>query len=226
MNLEKIKLYKKPYQGGGQYEMWLTCLFNPEKITVNKKVKWKSEKSLNSNAGEVQFQGAQGADLKFDLFFDTTDTAQDVREYTDKLLSLTLLEGEGQMNAGFGVNIPIPKFPPYCKFVWGKMSSFEGVIKKIKVDYLMFLPDGTPVRAKAKVQIMQAIDSDKFLPQNPTSRSEARKMRVVLEGERLDLIAYQEYGNAAYWRHLAEVNNISNPLELQPGQVLNIAPPK
>jgi nucleoid-associated protein YgaU len=47
---------------------------------------------------------------------------------------------------------------------------------------------------------------------------------VVREGERLDWIAYREYGNPARWRHIAEVNGISDPLELQPGQVLKLTP--
>jgi nucleoid-associated protein YgaU len=40
----------------------------------------------------------------------------------------------------------------------------------------------------------------------------------------LDWIAYQEYGDAAAWRHIAEVNNLHNPLSLVPGQLLKLTP--
>ena len=42
--------------------------------------------------------------------------------------------------------------------------------------------------------------------------------------ERLDQIAYQHYGSPAYWRLLAQVNNIDNPLRLAPNQPLVIPP--
>jgi nucleoid-associated protein YgaU len=46
----------------------------------------------------------------------------------------------------------------------------------------------------------------------------------VHEGQSLDWIAYQEYGNPSCWRHIAEINDLDDPLNLQPGQVLKIVP--
>ena len=88
----------------------------------------------------------------------------------------------------------------------------------------MFLPDGTPVRADAKISLNQYKDDDVFKKQNPTSYSEPRKMWVVTEGERLEWIAYQEYGHPRHWRHIAATNGIMNPLDLRPGQVLKLTP--
>jgi nucleoid-associated protein YgaU len=47
---------------------------------------------------------------------------------------------------------------------------------------------------------------------------------VVREGERLDWIAYQEYGRAAYWRHIAETNDLADPTDIRPGQILQLVP--
>jgi nucleoid-associated protein YgaU len=40
----------------------------------------------------------------------------------------------------------------------------------------------------------------------------------------LDWIAYQEYGAPAYWRHIAETNNLDDPKALYPGQILKLVP--
>jgi nucleoid-associated protein YgaU len=81
------------------------------------------------------------------------------------------------------------------------------------------------VRAQATVDFIQQDDSDDFADStNPTTRTEARKTRVVQQGDRLDLIAYQEYGAVAHWRHLAEANGLHDPSGLRPGQVLVIPP--
>jgi len=52
----------------------------------------------------------------------------------------------------------------------------------------------------------------------------ARKTHIVRQGERLDMIAYREYGAPHYWRHLAEVNGLHDPRALHPGQVLILPP--
>jgi hypothetical protein len=214
MELAKLKIQKQTAYTD-TWQDWLECLFNPEKISINKQVKWKYETKPWTNFGQPSFSGGQQAKIKFDLFFDTTETGEDVRNYTDKLMELTLVEA---------TSLPNVKEPPLARFVWGKLMSFDGHISKVSLDYLMFLPDGLPVRAKAKVDMEQRRDASKFTAQNPTSRSEARKMRIVLAGERIDLIAYQEYGDPAYWRLLAQANDINDPFDLKPGQILNIVP--
>ncbi|MCL5995669.1 MAG: peptidase M23, partial [Chloroflexi bacterium] len=86
----------------------------------------------------------------------------------------------------------------------------------------MFKPDGTPVRAKVNVTFKQ-VDQQPGA-QNPTTRSEPRKIWVVHEGQTLDWIAYQEYGDPACWRHIAETNGRPDPMQLRPVQVLQLVP--
>ena len=114
--------------------------------------------------------------------------------------------------------------PPKVKFVWGRILSFEAYLIKFSQTLTLFKSDGTPVRATVKVTLQQSRDEGVFPAQNPTSRSEARKMWVVNAGETLDWIAYQEYGQAAHWRHIAQANNLADPKNLRPGQVLKLTP--
>jgi nucleoid-associated protein YgaU len=87
--------------------------------------------------------------------------------------------------------------------------------------FTMFKRDGTPVRAEVSITLKQVAEKPKG--QNPTSRSEARKIWVVEEGQRLDWIAYQEYNDASQWRYIAETNNLNSP-DIYPGQVLKLLP--
>ena len=50
------------------------------------------------------------------------------------------------------------------------------------------------------------------------------KRREVMPQDTLALIAYQEYGTPNRWRAIAEANDIEDPLDLRPGQVLAIPP--
>ena len=117
--------------------------------------------------------------------------------------------------------------PPFVYFIWGMFSlvplmTFKAVVQDLSVVFTYFSPEGVPLRASVTV-VFQAVLNE-FLGQNPTSRSEARKMRVVAEGETLDYIAYQEYGDSARWRHIALVNDIDNPMSVRAGTVLKLTP--
>ncbi|MCJ7738732.1 MAG: peptidoglycan-binding protein [Anaerolineae bacterium] len=194
--------------------------FNPAQLSITKKVKWNAGKLPPArNAPDLDFGGGESATFSLALIFDTTREssrdARDVRKYTQELLALVMVYGA----------IEERKPPPRVRFQWGKFVLFLAVVQEVSVSYTLFDPDGTPVRAEATVKFVQQDDSDDFLRgQNPTTRTEARKTRVVEQGERLDLIAFQEYGSAANWRFLADVNGLTDPRTLEPGMILLIPP--
>jgi nucleoid-associated protein YgaU len=96
------------------------------------------------------------------------------------------------------------------------------VIVDIAQQFILFKADGTPLRAWVTVTFSETAAKKKG--QNPTTRTEPRKVWVVHEGETLAWIAYQEYGDPNHWRHIAETNNLDNPMDLTPGQVLKLVP--
>jgi nucleoid-associated protein YgaU len=189
----------------------IPCKFRPNQIKLEKSASWTDKSSEKNDVPFPTFSGGQAASLSLSLFFDTTDTSTDVRKVTDKLLKLPL------KNAA-------KKQPPLCRFVWGKLTSFLAYVPSVSVTFTMFLGNGTPVRAEAQLTLKQYKDEALFKAQNPTSRSEARKTWIVEAGQTIDWIAYQEYGDASKWRHIAETNRLANPLDLRPGQVLRLTP--
>ena len=193
----------------------VTCQFNPGEYTFTKRNTWKQNAGKGQDVPVMEFSGGKPAQLKMELFFDTTAKGEDVREkYTDKLIKMTQI---GSRDASTNVGEP-----PKCRFQWGSTWSFIAVLTNIQQKFIMFLGDGTPVRAKVNVTFQQVQEEGLYPPQNPTSLSQARRTRVIQPGDRLDLIAFQEYGDANRWYELAQANNLTDPMTLQPGQVLKI----
>lgn len=222
--VKKAKIVVVDENGNADTSKSITCMYNPETLQFSRSASWDQREIPQEGHAEHSYKGGGGASLSVKLLFDTTRDMQehglnvkagnDVRQYTDFLFSLMEVDAEtGE--------------PPYCRFEWGgKFFFVKGYVKSVSANYTLFLPDGTPIRAEVDVSFEET-DSEESLDnrgQNPTTRTEARKTWVVREGERLDWIAYQEYGNPARWRHIAEVNDISDPLDLQPGQVLKLTP--
>ena len=94
----------------------IECQFNPQSLTISKSNTWNGEQLPNWNAPSLEFGGGQSATYSLSLFFDTYShkDVKDVREYTNKLLRLTL------RGAGYSMfKIPY-SVPPTVKFVWEK----------------------------------------------------------------------------------------------------------
>ena len=112
--------------------------------------------------------------------------------------------------------------------MWGRQTNhlaFQCYIVSCSVKYTMFKEDGVPIRATATLALKEALDSEDRLPTNPTSLGEpGRRLHRVVEGDRLDLIAYREYGEADKWRLIADANRLMNLRDLTPGTVLAIPP--
>lgn len=213
----------------GQYantQIYLT--FNPETVTFSKAVKWTKTSKPTSNNPDMDFGGGKSGTFKIsDITFDSTlptlltDTGKQGSAVSGTITTdIEKLVRFAEIDTSI---TPEPR-PPKCQFVWGQYKSYSVFVEKVSVTYELFDSAGKPLRAKVSVDFIEADDPNALPYQNPTSRSLARKVRTVLEGETLDWIAYQEYGSAAAWRHIAETNNLDDPSDVRAGQVLRLVP--
>lgn len=202
----------------------IKCMFNPKEYAFTKTNQWKPAANKAVNVPAMEFGGGDPASLTMQLFFDTYDTKDEVKykkdvrkEYTDAIWELMLVDPtlKDKKNTK-GV-------PPTVHFQWGKQWSFDAVIKSLKQNFTLFLPNGTPVRATLDVTFQQVKDAKLFPKQNPTSGGEGgERVWTVNEGDSLAWIAYNEYGDATQWKRIADANRLAQVRRLPPGMVLEI----
>ncbi len=192
-------------------------MFNPTQYSISKSNSWSAQPVVGSNVPRQEFTSGGAVSLSLELFFDTFESGEDVRDYTNKVFELTLISS-GPKPQGEDVGRP-----PIVMFSWGKNFNFPAVIKSVSIQFIMFLPDGTPVRAKMSLTLEEAEDENEKGAQNPTTQGViGNRVYIVKPGDTLDNIAYREYEDPNAWRHLADLNNLDNPKDLKPGQVLAI----
>ncbi|MBN1318101.1 MAG: LysM peptidoglycan-binding domain-containing protein [Anaerolineales bacterium] len=211
MALEKATI------SGIDVDITVTCLFNPKEYTLSRTNNWDIKMIKGKNTPEVTFGGGQPATLTMQIFFDTYEDGTDVRKHTKGLWELMRIN-EDRKNSKTQKGEP-----PKVTFSWGQYWSFEAVIVSLTQKFTMFLQDGIPVRSTVDITFKQVRDEMSFAGTNPTSGGgEPHRVHVVQAGERLDWIAYQEYGDATKWRPIASANNLIRPARLKPGQKLII----
>jgi hypothetical protein len=200
----------------------IKCLFNPKEYSISKSSSWQ-KKQNSSSIPNLQYGGGEPRKLSLDLFFDATDdVAGDVRGITEKLFAL--------LEAAKKYKQEKKKRPPTVEFHWGRTWTFPAVIDSLSVQYTLFRPDGTPVRALAKLsltQVEKAVDKPSAgggkKGQNPTTRGLADlRSHVVRDGDTLPSIAFASYGDPTRWRAIAEANGIDDPLALRRGRLLSV----
>jgi len=196
----------------------IRCMFNPSEYTFSKQNSWSMGKTKGNDMPQLEFSSGKPATLKLQLFFDTYDTQQDVREvYTDAIWELMIVDPEltdAKNQKGR---------PPKVSFIWGKTWSFDAVITSISQKFTLFLDTGTPVRATLDVTFQQIHDTRQLRPQNPTSGGTGgERVWTVNAGDTLAWIAYKEYGNPNQWRIIAAANQLTNVRRLTPGITLVI----
>ena len=194
------------------------CMFNPHEYTLSKQNRWQRGETKGKNVPRLKFSQGGSQTLKLQLFFDTYADGTDVRLHTDPLWRMMMVNSD-KTNPRSNKSEPPP-----VMFQWGGLA-FEAVITSMTQKFTLFLKDGTPARATVDITLEQLGDEEDFAGQNPTSGGgEAPKTRLVHAGERLDLIAYEEYEDATQWRRIAEANGLTHPLRLRPGQRLVVPP--
>ena len=196
----------------------VSCMFNPFEYTIAKNNEYEQAKTKGKNIPRVRFRQGGAQTLSLKLLFDTYDEGSDVREHTGRIWQMMLVD-EDRTDQRTGKSEP-----PHCLFIWGAFE-FESVITRMSEQLSLFLKDGTPVRSTIDISLQQVIDTEQQGRQNPTSGGGiAPTTRRLYAGDRLDLIAWEAYGDSTKWRLIAEANGIHDPLRLRPGETIIIPP--
>ena len=193
--------------------------YNPEKFQVDRSANW-SEASEQGQKSGLEYQKTAPAIVSMELYFDTTVDGSDVRaSWVNRLVYA--LDPHIEVTKEGDQGVPLKKIrPPRIIFQWGSFQ-FYGVVESLNTTYIMFSEAGIPIRAKVSLKLKEfepaAISSGGGMTQGYSLPKV--KLVQVQQGQSLSMLAAAA-GTTA--QMLAEMNGISNPLELAAGTVLKV----
>ncbi len=200
-------------ESGGKNEAddFVEALINPETYTLNYKLKFsESGQGQGSSGKQLKYEYTEPEEISFDFLFDNTgiidgkprdSIADDLKKFRQ-----VLLEYKGDAHE-----------PRHFKLVWGENSIFKGRVTEASFTYKLFKPDGTPIRATAKVTFKSSIEEQKRAAKEDKQSADLTHIRKVKAGDTLPLMCYRIYGNPKYYLDVAAVNNLGNFRSLIPG---------
>lgn len=227
----------------------LGCLLNPESVVMRRSAGVRHRQSGGGPSSAVGmtddalvYTGGGVTELQLDLLFDvslagSSVRATDVRALTAPLWDLT----ENQAGDDGHARLPL------VRFVWGKSWNIPGVVAAVAERLEFFTAGGAPRRSWLRMRFLrtQTSSSDRsgirrsVMPlsttldvQSPPDTPPAEERVVDVIGGigdetlqpgappgRLDVLADRYLGHPSWWRLIATVNGVVDPLRVSERQL-------
>lgn len=210
----------KDAETGGKMEAKdsFEALINPETYTLDYKLKFsESGQGQGTSGKQLKYEYTEPEEISFEFLFDNTgiidgkprdSIADDIKKFKQ-----VLTEYKGDAHE-----------PRHFKLVWGENSIFKGRVIEVSITYKMFKPDGTPIRAIAKVKFKSSIEEQKRAAKENKKSADLTHQRNVKAGDTLPLMCNRIYGDPRYYLEVAKINGLGNFRDLKSGTDLVFPP--
>lgn len=197
--------------GSSSFEVML----NPSSYSHTHQICYNHKKTLGQLASSAKFSGIQAEKVSFDIVIDGTGVvsllADDVPTQLSDLESVVYKYDGGDHE------------PNHVQLVWGSFK-FYGRLESMAVDYTMFKPSGTPLRAKVKLAFTGFMSKEEEALRANRSSPDLTHIIEVKAGDTLPLLCYKIYKDSRYYLDVARVNNLTHFRNLVPGTRLYFPP--
>ncbi|MFD1163826.1 CIS tube protein [Hwangdonia seohaensis] len=195
-----------------------TTLINPEKYAFNYKIEQNEDQAQGTSATAPRFNKILPEHLDINFVFDRTGAIKTSEASEDGVIE----DIEQFKKVVFDYNGEQHK-PNYLKIAWGTLL-FKGSLTEMSIEYKLFNPDGTPIRAMANVKFQGTAEEDLRLAKENNQSPDLTHLRTVKDGDTLPLMSYRIYGDSKYYLEVAKANGITNFRQLTIGQQLVFPP--
>lgn len=218
--LEKLKVvaYSDPAFNNKIADGEFSTLMNPEKYTYHYKIESDETQASGTSATPPKFNKILPENLELDFVFDRSGVINGYESSDDGIIDdiekfkKVILDYNGNEHK-----------PNYLVISWGTLL-FKGALTEMNVEFKLFKPDGTPVRAVAKAKFQGFVEDDLRAAKENNKSPDLTHSRIVKEGDTLPLMTFQIYGDSKYYLEVAKANNIVNFRKLKTGQQIFFPP--
>lgn len=179
-----------------------TVLINPETYNTDYKVEFNNDQSQGSTQGTAKFTRKPPDEISFEFLFDNTG----------------IIDGKNRVNISDDINNFRELLvgyngdnhePRHFKLCWGTLL-YKGRCTLLSINYKLFNPDGTPIRAVCKTSFKGSIEENLRIALENNKSADLTHYRIVKKGDTLPLMCYTIYGDPSYYLQVAMVNKLQN----------------
>lgn len=244
----EIRCYRKDTfaESDENKDLRYTALLNPDKYSQTWKTEYITKKAAGSSGDDPGFKASAPSELSLEFLFDRTGVIPHFgkdKHYNKMKTEGKLSDDNRKKGEKFyadiddkGIEEDLKNFkaavfdydgqshkPNYLKVIWGHLV-FDGILTDLTFEYKMFKPNGSPLRAIAKVKFISYIEAEKRAKAEDKKSPDLTHVRTVKAGDTLSLMTHRIYGDPKYYLEVAKANKLTNFRKLTPGQELFFPP--
>ena len=207
----------KATTAGNPFTVWI----NPASYTHSTRIDYNDRQAQGSSGPSPEFNRVATEDINFDLIFDATGVipppggpSSYIKGVADGIATLTAL--------AVTMNGTIHS-PNFLILSWAQLQ-FQCVLTSMNVNYTLFMPDGTPVRAKVAVAFQSYTSETQLAAEEGKESPDVTHMVTVTAGDTLPLLCHRIYGSSGFYLKVAKFNHLQSFRRIVPGTQLVFPP--
>ncbi|MBC7849560.1 MAG: LysM peptidoglycan-binding domain-containing protein, partial [Chitinophagaceae bacterium] len=113
--------------------------------------------------------------------------------------------------------------PYYLKIHWGTLL-FKGVLTSMDIEFRLFSPDGSPLRAIAKCAFKGSVDENLRLAIENRMSPDITHKRFIKSSDRLPLLVQNIYNEQRHYVDVARFNKLDGFRKIDDGTEIKLPP--
>jgi hypothetical protein len=205
-------------QSGEEFTVWM----NPESYKRTLNVSRSPVKEIRGKGSTTSFSRIGEETLAMTLIFDTTGLLPSPLG-SDRMPQSGVVEILEPLIQKMAKVSPRTGEPYYLQLSWAQLQA-RCVLSSMSVDYKLFRPDGTPIRASVQLSFNSYSSSISLSRTSATTAKQSTQFVTVSEGESLPSLCNRIYGRSDYYLDVARYNGIFAFRKLKTGSRLKFPP--
>lgn len=203
-------------------------LINPESYSIKYRVEQTESQGQGTSHPQLHFNKILAQDIHFDFVFDSSGVVVKpallqigiVNPFAETENIIDQIEIFKQLMLYYQSETHRPNF---VALKWGTLL-FKGQMTSMDIDYKLFKPDGTPIRALAKVDFRGFIEEDLRVAKENSLSPDITHQRLFKADDRFDLVVGRIYQKPQYYIDVAKANGLTGFRKIKTGTKLFFPP--
>lgn len=205
-----------------------TVLINPESYSIKYRVDQTESQGQGTSHPQLHFNKILAQDIHFDFIFDSSGVVVEpalinigiVNPFAETANIIEQIETFKQIMLYYQSETHRPNF---VALKWGTLL-FKGQMTSMDINYKLFKPDGTPIRALARVDFRGFIEEDLRVAKENSLSPDITHERLFKADDRFDLLVGKIYHNPDYYIGVAKANGLTGFRKIATGTKLFFPP--
>lgn len=202
--------------------MSFQVMVNPGNYDEKKQIEYDKDKAIDGGNSPA-YKKYKNEEMKVEFTLDTTGVLIDWKDPVALSQQKPLSDVVKELQDTVYTYVGDTHEPPYLSVEWGA-NFFQGRLKDLNVNYLLFTSDGEPLRAKVTLNLLKFIDKKTQALLKNKSSPDLSHLVTVKDGDTLPALCLRIYKSTVYCTDVAQVNGLTGFRRLEPGMQLLFPP--